>query len=56
MTNTLFFPKQLAIFENKIKAQNVLKPKPQSITWPKTITETWMMISTNKGKKPHFSF
>jgi len=43
--------KQPAIFENKIKAQNVLKPKSQSKTWPKTITQTRMTISINKGKK-----
>ena len=38
--------KQSAVFENQIKAQNVLKPKPQSMTWPKTITQTRMTIST----------
>jgi hypothetical protein len=43
--------KQRAIFENKIKAQNVLKPTPQSKTWPKTITQTRMTISINKEKK-----
>jgi hypothetical protein len=52
---TLTLNNRQTVFENNIKAQNVLKAKAQPTTWPKTSTQTSMTISVNKGNKP-FTF